>query len=218
MFKEVDRPVPVAIYPIAEVSGAADADRALAEPKRLEAAQRLNATVERTTERFLKASMQYRCVKVVEWAIAQLKPDADAEQINYLNNHIQSFETFGAEFCERCDLFGLNGAISAFQDAVTALPKAAPPKPPLMPTGDTVFYFAGWSSEEELGLRNILLKGLCEVKIGDRCISIDEHEAKLASGKRISKKEAGEAGPSLGTKMIAVGSLPVVMAAIRARS
>ena len=86
-----------------------------------------------------------------------------------------------------------------------------------MPAGDNVF--VGWSSEEQLGLRTILVKGLGGVTVGDRCISVDAKEATLASGKRVSRAQALEAYiPPAGGKMIAVGSLSTVMNAIRARS
>lgn len=221
MFKEVGRNFPPAVFPIAEVDGAASADRAMdSEPKRLESAQRLAAVVEQATEQILAATMQRRAAKVVEWALAQLKPDACVEQLNYLTNQIQGFAASASNFLERGDLFGLEGAISTFNYAVRDLEKMAPPKPPLVPAGDTVFYNAGWGREEEYGLRTILLKGLCGVVKGDRCISIDAAEATLASGMRISRKQARDAYvPPAAGRMIAVGSLPRMIAlAIRGRS
>jgi hypothetical protein len=216
MLKEQGQ-VSTAIYPIAEVDGAASAVHAMdSDPKRLEAAQRLSVAVEQATGRILAATMQRRAAAMIEWAIAQLAPGA--EELNHLTNSIQSFASRAAEFLERGDLSGLDDVISTFNYAVRDLAKVAPPKPPLMPQGDTVFFFAGWSSQEEAGLRRILLEGLCGVAKGDRCVSVDA-EATLASGTHISRKQARDAYvPPAGGQMIAVGSLPRVMAAIRARA
>ena len=163
-------------------------------------------------EKVLAASMQARAAKTIVWAVNQVKPDASVAQLNYCANHIDSFAMSAADFLERGDISGLNGAISTLNYAVRDLPKAGPPKLPLVPPGDTVFYNAGWSSAEELGLKTILLKGLNGVTVGDRCIAVDGDGASLASGKRVSKKAALEAYiPPAGGKMVMVGSLPAVM-------
>lgn len=216
MLTERNRHVPreALIYPLGEgeINGASDVERALADTKRVEAAQRLNAVAEQATELVLAATMQARAAKMIEWAIAQLKPGAGAEQLNFLSNHIQGFARDAAEFLERGDLGGLNHAITGFHNVVVMdLPKMEPPKPPLMPPGENIFYYAGWSREEELGLRNILAKG------GDRCTALDRDGATLASGKSVSRAQALEAYiPPAGGKTFAVGSLPAVLGAIRA--
>lgn len=221
MLKERDRQIPAAslIYPLGqgeEINGAADATRLLDDSKRVEAAQRLAASAEEATERILLATMQRRAANMIPWGIAQLKPGAGAAQLNYLTNHIHCFARDAAEFLEHGDMGGLDRAISTFHNAVMELPKMEPPKPPLMPSGDNVFI--GWSREEQLGLRTILVKGLAGVTVGDRCISVDAKEATLASGKRVSRAQALEAHiPPAGGEMIAVGSLSRVLAVIDAR-
>jgi len=219
MLRERNRQIPAEalIYPLGqgeEINGASDVERVLADSKRVEAAQRLNAAAEQVTEKFLAATMQVRAAKAVEWAIAQLKPNDGAEQLDYLTNHLQGFGVNAAPFLERCDLGGFEHTLIAFHHAVIALPRFAPPKPPLMPHGDNVF--PGWSSEEVLGLHNLLSKGLGGVTVGDRCISADADGATLASGKRVSKQAALEAYiPPAGGKQVSVGSLPQVLADIR---
>jgi hypothetical protein len=186
----------------------------------LEAAQRLAAVVEQATEQVISATPQKRVADMIEKAAAYLPPGATAEQLNHITNCIQSFAREAADLLMRLDIQGLDRAIATFWYGVRDADKLAPPRPPLMPQDDTVFFFAGWSGEEKVGLRNILVKGLCGVVKGDRCISVDAAEAKLASGMRVSRKQARDAyvAPA-GGKMIAVGSLPEMFAlSIRGRS
>jgi len=207
------------IVVLGEVDGAAGADAALAamDPKLLESAQRLAAVVEKATDQVLNATPQKRAADTIVKAGQYLGPGATVEQLNHVANCIASFARDAANFLERGDIHALDGAIVTFWNGVRGADRLAPPKPPLMPHGDNVF--AGWSTAEESGLRNILRKGLCGVTVGDRAVAIDADGADLASGKRVSKKAALDAcAPPASGKLIAVGSLPRVMAVIRALS
>jgi hypothetical protein len=210
MFQELDPMVQVAVYPIAEIAGAADADAALEDTKRMEAAHRLNAAAQQATELVLDATPNKRVAGMIEKATKYLGPDATAEQLQYVDNRIQGFARDASEFLMRGDYHGLNSAITSFWNGIQDANKIGPPKQRLMPHGDGAFL--SWSSEAQLGLRTILLKGLCGVLVGDRCISADADGATLASGKRVSRAQALEAYiPPAAGKMIMVGSLPAVM-------
>jgi hypothetical protein len=181
---------------------------------------RLMATARKASEQVLAATPQQRAAGMIERAANYLGPDATVRQMAHVENHIKSFERTASEFLERGDCHALDSAIATFWNGIRDADKLAPPKPPLMPPGDTVFYLAGWSTEAEHGLRAILLKGLNGVMIGDRCVAVDADGATLASGARVSRKQALAAyvAPA-GGKMIAVGSFPAVMNAIaRAQS
>ncbi|MGB8685670.1 MAG: hypothetical protein WCD12_22510 [Candidatus Binatus sp.] len=216
---EIDRVVnaaPIAV--VGEVDGAAGADAALdaMDAELLKSAQQLAAVVEKATEQ-VSASPQKRCADLIAKAVEYLKPNSNVAQVRHVASQISAFARQAEDYLMRGDHHALDGAIVTFWNGVRDADKLASPLPPLMPSGDTVFYFAGWSAEETIGLRNILGKGLCGVTMGDRAISIDKQGADLASGKRISKKEALDAyvPPAYG-KLIAVGSLPRVLAVLRA--
>jgi hypothetical protein len=210
---------------LGEIRGAADANALLAnidagaataaaaDPLLAAARQRHRVIGRKAWEQVLAATPQKRAADMIEKATKYLGPDANAAQLDHVANHIQGFARDAADFLTRGDNHGLERAIVAFWSGVRDADKLATPKPPLMPFGDNVI--AGWSSAEEIGLRNILLKGLCGVTIGDRCISIDSNGATLASGARISRKQAlDNTYVPQGGQMIAVGSLPQMLAVI----
>ena len=210
---------------LGEIRGAADADALIADEERRIAAQSdsdaqravtaresLTRTGRKAWEHVLVATPNQRAADTIEKAAKYLGPDANAEQLRHVENHIQGFERDAVDFLTRGDTHGLDRAITAFWNGVRDADKLATPKPPLMPTGENVFYNAGWSTQEEIGLRNILRAK------GDRCTSIDSTGATLAGGARISKKDALEAYiPPAGGQQITAGSLPQVLADIKRR-
>jgi hypothetical protein len=184
------------------------------------ARERLTRTAQKASEQVLAATPQQRAADMIEKASKYLGPDATVEQMVHVANHIQGFAHTAADFLARGDYHALDSAITSFWNGIRDADKLAPPKLPLVPTGDTVFWRVGWSAEAAMGLKTILLKGLNGVRIGDRCVSVDANEATLASGARVSRREALDAYiPPAGGKMFAVGSFPAVMNAIaRAQS
>jgi hypothetical protein len=206
MWKEIDRaePAPVA-------AGAADdlVNDEAAIKKHLESEQRLANAAAAAIEQVNGASPKKLIVKMIEWAALYLGAGAGAstEQLKYIESRIKTFARSATEFLDRGDFHGLAGLIGPFEGEVRQADKIGPPRPPLVPPGDTVFLFAGWKREEESGLRNILINALCGVQKGDYCVSIDAQGAQLASGRVLSRKECREnyVAPAPGGKMIGIG-------------
>lgn len=220
MLKERNRQVPIA--------GAADALREIAALgpapemteaellRHLETEQALANVAEEEIERVMAATAQKRAADTIKRAAEYLGPDANISQLNHVANHIRGFGRDAEDFLIRGDYHGFERAIVAFWNGVRDADKLATPRLPLMPHGDNVF--VGWSTAEEYGLRNILLKGLCGVTVGDRATSIDSTGATLASGKHISRAQALDAyTPPAGGRTLSVGSLPKVLADIKRR-
>jgi hypothetical protein len=194
--REVGRAMP-ASGPIGDLAatiaaGAADDlvndEAALA--KHLERQQHLANTAEEAIEKVLAASPKNRVIRMIRWAVEYLGLDANAEQLRYLETRIQTFAREVADCFDRSDFSsGFNRVLSDFHYAVLDASKIGPPRPPLMPPGDMVFYLAGWSAKETGQLRVVLLKPLCGVQKGDRCVSVDRYSATLASGRRLTKAE-----------------------------
>jgi len=217
MFKEVGRhfPTEVPVHPIAEVHGAAGANREMTSAevvKHLECEQQLTNAAEEGIEQVLAATPQQRAADTIKKANEYLGRDANAAQLIHVADHIRGFVRAAVDFLTRGDNHGLEQAIVTLWNGVRDADKFATPKPPLMPPGENIFYNAGWSSQEEIGLRNILRKE------GDRCTAIDRDGATLASGKRVSKKAALDAyvAPA-GGKQILAGDLPSVLGDIARR-
>ncbi len=198
-----------------ETSVPADQNPAVAQMDQMEMTpaelQLYNAAGE-AIEKVMSASPQKRAKRAIEEA-ALVECLSDEARIA-VANQIVGFARMAADFLERGDFGGLQSSISGLRRAVTSAASIAPPTPPRMPGGDA-FHSAGWSTEEQIGLRNILWKGLCGVIKDDRVVSIDADEATLASGTHLSRKQAFDAYPPKGSKIIAVGSLPAVLAAIQ---
>ncbi len=196
-----------------EVGGASDA-RTLAEMEMTPAEMQLYNAAGEAIEKVMSASPQAQAKRAIE-AAALVECASDEARIA-VANQIVGFARMAADFLDHGDFRGLLSSMSALHHAVTSAASIAPPTPPRMP-GSDAFYFAGWSTGERIGLRNILSKGLCGVIKGDRVVSIDADEATLASGTHLSRKQAFDAYPPEGPKMIAVGSFPAMLALIQRR-
>jgi hypothetical protein len=215
MLTERGQHVPTAVHPIAEVDRAAGAGRGMSSEevwRHLESEQRLTNAAEEGIEGVMAATPNKRAADTIKKANEYLGLDANVAQLIHVANHIRGFTRDAVDFLTRGDNHGLESAIVTLWNGIRDADKLATPKPPLMPSGENIFYNNGWSTQEELGLRNILREE------GDRCTAINADGATLASGKRVSRKAALDAYiPPAGGTLIAVGSLPQVMAGIRAR-
>lgn len=158
--------------------------------------------------------MKQRAVEILEKGLAH--PCANDEQRMALASAGDAYARDAADAISRCDYGALASAITSFTYAVQDIDKIGPPTPSLMP-GEHEFFLAGWQSEEQIGLRNILSRSLLGVAKGDRCVSVDANGAKLASGKHLSRKQALEGYvPPAGGRIIAVGR-PAFLTAATAR-
>jgi hypothetical protein len=219
MLKEIGRQIPIA--------GAADADRAIAAMglptaemteaeviKHLESEQGLANAAEEAIEQVIDATPNKRAADTIKKANEYLGPDANAQQLNHVTNHIRGFAHEAAEFLMRGDNHGLERAIVAFWNGVRDADKLVTQRLPLTP-GSDAFALAGWKDEEYWALRAILSNALCGVQKRDCCVSVDAKGALLASGKFLSREQIAEHVQPTGSKTFAVGSLPSVLNAIR---
>ncbi len=171
-------PSPAIVETAREVNGAARGDDPL---KKQQSEQQLMAAGKAAVEKIKGASVQDRCVRIVERALA-LDCASDDARIA-LANQITGFGRYATDFIERGDFAGVEAAIVRFSRAARDAASIAPPRPPMMPAlgGETFFHF-GWSSEEQKGLQTILTLPMCGVKLGDHVVDIDEKGVRLASG------------------------------------
>jgi hypothetical protein len=157
-----------------------DSSKAPAAPRELRSAARI--------KKVMSATPQGRVARMLKWADAW--PCASEEARSEVDNQSDASADEFAELLERGDCAGLERAMSAFRETVIAAAAIVPPRPSLLPSGDTFLHF-GWRGEEREALQTVLLYGLLGVKKGDGdyVVSIDEKGATTAKGLRFSREQ-----------------------------
>ncbi len=135
-------------------------------------------------EAIMNASPQARVKRAIERA-ALIECASEEGRID-LANQIVGFARRAPEFLERGDYHGLEQICGQFERAVIRAAQTTPPRPALMPAGETFRHF-GWSSEDRQCLQTVLLTPMLGAKRGDVVASIDEEGVTFSSGLKLTK-------------------------------